>query len=202
MNTILDVFHSDFFLWDKSLFQLINSNNNIIIDKLMWMLSSNYFGIALFIILSASIVYFYRNKSYKILILIILTITFVDLLSARVIKPMVKRPRPSHDTEYYENYEIHLYTRADGSLYRGGPYSFPSNHAANFMTMTIMFSYFLSSFFKRNYVFTSIFVIITILVCYSRIYLGVHYPFDIICGWLIAFVLSFTALYIYRILLK
>lgn len=193
MNTFLDIFNSDFFLWDKYLFQLINSNNNIIVDRLMWALSSNYFGVILFIVLATAIVCFYKKKSAKILILITLTISLVDLFSARVIKPIAKRPRPSHDTEYYD---IHLYKRPDGSLYRGGPYGFPSNHAANFMTITIMFSYFLGQYIKRKHILTSTLVIITVLVCYSRIYLGVHYPFDIFCGWLIAFILSFTAIYI------
>lgn len=193
----MNIFYNDFFLWDKKAFQFINGHHNGVADKLMWAVSSPYFGIAIFLVLSLYIFFILKKQSWKVIIYIAATVFIVDVLSARVVKPLAKRLRPSHDTEYFDDFQMHLHTKKDGKLYYGGPYGFPSNHAANFMTITTLFSFFINRQRKRPAVTISL-LTITLLVGYSRIYLGVHYPFDVLCGWLLALIVSFLSIAIVR----
>jgi undecaprenyl-diphosphatase len=101
---------------------------------------------------------------------------------------LVERLRPSHDPVIGN--QIHIVNN-----YRGGLYGFISSHAAN----TFAIAVFLALLFKRK-VFTISIIIWASIVSFSRIYLGVHYPGDVLCGailgtglgFLIIFVLNYT----------
>lgn len=189
-----DFFHGPAFYWDKLLFQFINGHHSPFGDAVMRVITSNWFGAAFFLILLLMTIYFYRKKSWKILLLIAAVTFLGDAIGARVIKPTAKRLRPSHDAEYHEDYQVHLIQKKDGTYYRGGKYSFPSNHAINYLTVSMLFFYFLSPKVKRRWALAVFVFGITLLSCYSRIYVGVHYPFDILCGWLIALFLAGIAI--------
>lgn len=111
-----------------------------------------------------------------------------DLICARIIKPLVARPRPTHDM-------------AIGSLvhivngYTGGAYGFCSNHAANTMATALLFC--LIYLPNKNWIVRTC-VIVTLLLwvlinCYSRMYLGVHYPLDIIAGLIVGILTALVA---------
>lgn len=189
-----DLFHSSAFDWDKNLFQFINSHNSPFLDKVMWVITSTQLGLLFFLILSLLIVYFYRKQSWKILLLIAAVTLMADAIGARVLKPTVQRLRPSHDAEYHGGYQVHLLQKKDGTYYYGGKYSCPSNHAINYLTSSLLFFFFLSPKVRRRWLLAIFVFGITLLSCYSRIYVGVHYPFDIFCGWLIALFLAGVAI--------
>lgn len=189
-----ELFHSPAFDWDKHLFQAINSHHTPFWDQVMWVITSAQFGVVFFLILALLTIYFYRKKSWKILVFIAAVTLFADALGARGIKPSVKRLRPSHDPEYHGDYQVHLLQRKDGTYYYGGRYSCPSNHAINYMISSLLFFYFLRPKVRRRWLLAMFVFGITLISCYSRVYVGVHYPFDILCGWLIAVLLAGMAI--------
>jgi undecaprenyl-diphosphatase len=75
-----------------------------------------------------------------------------------------------------------LYQISAGNRYGGGQYSFVSSHAANFFAITTCFFLVLGNYFKK---FFYLLVLISIIVCFSRIYLGVHYLSDVFAGGLL-----------------
>ena len=194
-----ELFHSHYFDWDKNLFQIINSHNSPFWDKVMWVITSAQFGVVFFLILSLLTIYLYRKKSWKILLFIAVVTLSADAIGARVLKPSLRRLRPSHDPEYHGDYQVHLLQKKDGNYYYGGKYSCPSNHAINYLTSSILFFFFLSPKLRRRWLLAIFVFGITLLTCFSRIYVGVHYPFDIFCGWLIAAFLAGMAIWVVKI---
>ena len=114
-----------------------------------------------------------------------LVILIADQVSASIIKPPVARARPSHNPDLATT--IHI---VNG--YRGGPFGFVSSHAANCFGIAL----FLAMLFK-NRAFTWTMIVWATLMCYSRIYLGVHYPGDIVCGSLLGFLAAWA---VYKLL--
>jgi undecaprenyl-diphosphatase len=118
------------------------------------------------------------------LVVIALLITASDQLASGVIKPLVQRPRPCHVPELEG--KLHL---VDGNC--GGPYGFVSSHAAN----TFALATFLWLLFSRRHGRAGWYPMFAwaAVVSYSRIYLGVHYPGDILCAALLGIVLGVLA---------
>jgi undecaprenyl-diphosphatase len=104
-----------------------------------------------------------------------------DVISARYIKPWVERPRPCHHLE-----DVNL--TLEGC---GGKHSMPSNHAANMMGFAVILL-----LFERSLWWT---IIVAFFIGYSRIFLGKHYPADVIVGFILG---SFIAVAIHKIFLK
>ena len=95
-----------------------------------------------------------------------------DWICSGVLKPLVCRLRPTHEPSIDPIRLVHGYV--------GGLYGFCSSHAANTMSVA-----FLSGLLLRNKYITPFLVLYVVLNCYSRMYLGVHYPSDIIAGLLV-----------------
>lgn len=104
---------------------------------------------------------------------IVVLILLFDRLSSGVLKPMVGRLRPSHDPSIY--YMLHY---VNG--YHGGLHGFVSSHAANTVGITTI----LCTVFHDRLT-QAVLVVFATLMCYSRVYLGVHYPGDVVCGALL-----------------
>lgn len=98
------------------------------------------------------------------------TITLCDQASSGIIKPLVMRPRPSH-TDGVSCF-LHYVNN-----YHGGRYGFVSSHAANAVGSVVF-----TSLMVRRRWFTVIGAVYAFIVCYSRVYLGVHYVGDVVCG--------------------
>lgn len=116
---------------------------------------------------------------------LVFTIFVCDMVSASVIKPYFARLRPSH-TEGIAGLLHHV------NGYRGGMYGFVSSHAANTFGM---FVYIALLFKKRCVILPLLFLVCC--VCYSRIYLGVHYFGDILFGGLFGTVIGFVSYYLF-----
>jgi undecaprenyl-diphosphatase len=166
---------------DKELFLTLNSWNATWLDGIMMALTNGKYWLPFFLLVLGVIFYKYRWNSVAILLYLVLVIILADQLSASLIKPLVGRLRPSHDPELKDM--VHLVNN-----YRGGLYSFVSSHATNAFGVAI----FLFLAVKRNIAWISIMFLWALIFSYTRIYLGVHYPLDIICGGLLGALIAFT----------
>lgn len=111
----------------------------------------------------------WRDRLFLLLIIVAM-IAFTDQLSSGIIKPIVARPRPSHNLTLAPM--LHYVND-----YHGGRYGFVSGHATNISCLVTFLGY-----IYRNKFMRAVLAVFTVIICYSRIYLGVHYLGDILCG--------------------
>jgi undecaprenyl-diphosphatase len=170
----------DYFLTpDQSIFLFFNGLHCSWADVFFYWVSNRFIWIPFYALLAFFMIKKWKKKSISIFIALILCIFLTDQ-SCNLIKHSVQRPRPSHEPGLCE--QVHLVAKPDGTLYKGGPYGFPSSHAANSMAMALFVIIYLSE--KRKWVIAGM-LLWVLLISYSRIYLGVHYPSDLLAGWIL-----------------
>lgn len=155
--------------WDSELFKLINQWNSPLADQIMIFFSNKFVWIPFYLILIYSILKPNPKQNWKYIIYLILIILIADQISSSILKPWIARLRPCQLPKF--SAWIHL---PDGC---GGLYGFCSSHAANSFGLAAGIHY----IFKNRWLNFGLFLW-AFLVAYSRIYLGAHYPIDVIVG--------------------
>ena len=171
---------------DHQLTVLLNFNGGTLLDNIWLMFSSRLIWVlpALTLIVHLCSNKKTRKKAIVVVIALTVLITLCDQTTSTLMKPYFARLRPSH-TPGIEN----LLHYVNG--YRGGQYGFASSHAANsFGAVTFV------SMLLKNRKATAALLALALCVCYSRIYLGVHFLGDIVAGALIGCFFGFC---IYKI---
>jgi len=173
---------------DRELLLFLNSIHNNFFDAFMWMISSKEIWGPLYLVI---IYYFFKNtdkkKAFYILAACVLCIVLCDQISSSIFKPLFERWRPSRDPLIGDL--VHI---VNGK--RGGKYGFVSSHAANVFGLAVF-----SSLLFKNRLYSIVILSWAALVSYSRVYLGVHFPGDILCGGLLGSGLGYG---VYRLLGK
>ena len=159
---------------DHWLFHFINGTmSNSFFDWLMPIIT-NENNVAIPLILIWFWLLLFNGKRGKIAaVLLILTLAFTDIFAAQIIKPYFERIRPSRSMVESINLLVA----------RGGKHGFVSNHAANTMSAAMVILY----FYRKTGYWA---IAISMIVGFSRIYVGVHYPADVLGGWFLG---CFTA---------
>ena len=117
------------------------------------------------------------RRARTVLLLLIITVLVTDLFCFRVIKPAVGRKRPSHTLE-------------DARVVGGkrGTFGFPSNHAANVAAAATILAYYYHHLLIPG-------IVLTAIVAFGRVYVGVHYPLDVFFGAVIGMAIGLLSIW-------
>lgn len=180
---------------DRKLFLALNDVHSPWLDTVMWYVSWTATWIPLFIFF---IFYAYKKQASLtaspgqglkfagiILLSCAICIALADLISVYAFKEVFQRYRPTHNEEI--KHLVKTVVKPNGEEYRGGLFSFVSSHAANFGAITFLLFLHFRKYSKWWYL---LFFWLG-LIAYSRIYLGVHYPSDLIAGGLLGLLIGY-----------
>ena len=158
---------------DRELLFAINGNNNIFWDTIMWWISEEIFGLPFYLLFIFLVHRVFGIKGTLIFILVgVATIGFTDVTAKYLFKEFFERYRPSQNLEIKDQLNF-------VNNYRGGTFGFISSHAANMFGITTLVFLLLKKEFSKIWWLIFLFPVI---VSYSRVYLGVHYPSDVFVG--------------------
>lgn len=173
---------------DFQVLQWFNGSNNVILDQLALVLTSGFTWIPLYVVLF--IVVMRNNETMMQIGLVVgaalLCILFADGFADGIIKPLAERWRPSNDP--LVKYSVQVVDNL-----RMKDYSFCSAHAANTMSIAVFFSLLI-----RSRMMTITMITWSLVNCWTRLYLGVHYPLDIATGLLLGSVVGFLVYLFYH----
>lgn len=176
---------------ERGLFFLINSSHTPFLDRVMWLYSGFYIWIPFIVFFCFMLIY---KKTWKewlpVLGFILLVSTLCIIFSSLITKPLFARPRPIFHPSFMED----VRTLYESILEQ---YGFVSGHSA--VTFGIaMFT----SLLYRNSIYTCVVFTWSLLMAYSRIYLGVHFISDIVAGGLSGVIIGYLIFLLYNHLRK
>lgn len=164
MDTLSSI-DSDFFLF-------LNGFHTVWMDKVMVLITDMWVWLPLYLLLIYWAVKQYGKRCWWVILAVGLVVLCTDQLSSHVCKPVFQRLRPCHNIDF--QHIIHL---PKGMA--GGKYGFVSSHATN----TFGVAAFLTSALRKYRPWPAIMLYLWAFISsYSRIYIGYHYPGDILCG--------------------
>jgi undecaprenyl-diphosphatase len=157
---------------DTDLFLAINGAHTSFFDFIMFWASDKWIWVPLYFFFAYILYRQFGKRAWVLVLMAGLAITISDLSATHLFKQVFQRPRPCHEPSLEGI--IHL---VNGHC--GGKYGFISSHASNSFALATFLSLLLG---KKIRFFTPLMIAWALLLCYSRIYLGVHYPGDVIVG--------------------
>ncbi|MBT1700678.1 phosphatase PAP2 family protein [Fulvivirgaceae bacterium PWU4] len=176
---------------DREIFLYLNGFHTPWLDPIMLFITETLSWLPLHLFLLYLIFKDHQKKGWLVLIGLVLTIVLADQVTSTLMKPYFARFRPSHEPALQSL--VHI---VNG--YKGGKFGFASSHAAN----TFGVANFLFLLFGKTRKWIVMLFLWAALVTYSRIYLGVHYPGDILVGALVGMLSAMASFWFYRWLKK
>lgn len=171
--------------WDKALLLAINGFNSPFFDEVMFCISDRLVWIPLYLSMIYVLIRTYRLNAIYALLAVGLTVLLADQFASGFCKPFFERLRPTHDPTMQSF--VHLVHGHTSSMY-----GFCSSHASNTCGIAM-----LTALLFRNRVYSWVIGSWAALNCYSRMYMGVHYPGDILCGALAGLLIGYLCYRLY-----
>ena len=173
---------------DRELLLGINGSDSLYLDRLVRTLTNGLTWIPLY--LSLFYMVMKNNDNFRRLLLVLggagLCVVLAGTVDDVIVKPLVARWRPTHDPQIGILVDI-----VDG--YRGGKYGFFSAHASNTMSIATFFCW-----LARSRRLSITLVIWSLVNCWTRMYLGVHFPGDILVGLIWGITVGTGVYFLYR----
>ena len=177
--------------WDQKVFIKLNSEwTNPFFDAITPYLRSPICWAPFYLFLLVFVLMNYRAKGAWWVVFLLCTVALTDLTGTNVFKHVFERPRPCNDPDFYSHVRLLLNHCSPSTSY-----SFISNHAANHFGMATFIYITFRSILKK---WTLIFFLWAILVAYSQVYVGVHYPLDVLAGALVGSVWGYLVAHIFN----
>jgi len=165
---------------DITLLMSINGANNSFFDAVMYTISNKFIWIPLYLLLLWLSWKLYGKQALWVIVAIILSVVLADLVSVHLFKNVFQRYRPCHNIDLQGL--LHLVNDKCG-----GKFGFISSHACNtaaVATSAIIF------FGKKHKWLIVVMALYALLNSYSRVYLGVHFPSDVLAGMIVGILLG------------
>lgn len=179
---------------DQQLFLALNFDGGPTLDHFMWWASGKYSWVPLYVLLLVALKKMLDWKTFVwALVIIALCVTINDQVASGIFKNWIQRLRPSHEPSLEGL--VHLVREPNGNWYRGGKFGFYSSHAANNAGVALLLILLLKVSKKWQMVALSLWVV---LIGYSRIYLGAHYPGDILMGFFMGTLIGWLCYQVYK----
>ena len=168
--------------WDTYLFLKINTEwTNSFLDSVFpwWREANTWIPLYLFLIVFAFMNF--KKKVFPWLLFVAVTLTLTDQISSSLVKNWVARPRPCGD-EFLMSHMRLLLSNCSGT------YSFTSSHAANHFGFAVFVCITLQAVLKK---WRYLFLAWAATICYAQVYVGIHYPLDVLCGGILGCVIGY-----------
>lgn len=173
---------------DRAALLVINRAHFPALDVVMVWASNRLVWFPVYAVLIGWLIYHFRRRAALLLPLVVAAVALADSITSRLFKPFFGRPRPCHDAVLFA--QLHL---PDGC---GGQFGFLSSHAANSMALAVFLAVVLpvGRFRQLKIALFSW----AVLLSYSRMYLGAHYPTDVLGGAAVGGLLGWGAALLYQ----
>jgi undecaprenyl-diphosphatase len=175
---------------DTELFLFLNGLHADWLDPIMIFISGKLTWLPFYLVLLFLLIKNYKKQSVLVIISIILLIICSDQISSSVFKPLFERPRPCHN----EAIKDFVYL-PNGHC--GGAYGFISSHACNAFALAVFITQMLKQYYSK---IAWVMFVWASLVAYSRIYMGVHYPGDVIVGAVVGAIIGWVFVILYKLI--
>ncbi|HQX44358.1 MAG: phosphatase PAP2 family protein [Saprospiraceae bacterium] len=178
----------NYLIWlDHKIFEWIQLNLRASeLDVLISLCRDKHFWLPLYVFLVAYVVFNYKINLVKFVLMIVVLISLSDQLTSSLIKKTVRRERPCKEAYFSDQFNTPVGC--------SGGFSFPSSHASNHMALGA----FLYLFFEgKNKFKRRMLLIWPLIVGFAQVYVAVHFPFDVLAGFLIGAILGMLCYLLY-----